>query len=70
VICGNDPSAPLTPGDKAVIAWFEQWLAWAWRRDNGEDAGPEPECPNGRAINVAARAQETACELREAGEGQ
>ena len=62
--CGNDPNAELTPGDKAYMRWFEQWLAWAWRRDNGEDPGPEPVCPDGRTIDVAARVQETRCAER------
>jgi hypothetical protein len=65
--CGNDPNVELTPGDKAVVDWYREWLAWAWRRDNEGAVEPEPVCPNGRAINMAARAQETVCAERQAG---
>jgi hypothetical protein len=64
--CGNDPNVELTAGDKAVVDWFADWLAWAWRRDNEGAVEPEPACPDGRAINVAARAQVTRCSERPA----
>jgi hypothetical protein len=68
VRCGNDPNEELTPGDRAVVGWFAEWLAWSRRRDNGEDAGPEPACPDGRAMDIAARAQDTKCDLSREGE--
>ena len=66
--CGNDPNAQMTPGDKAMVDWFAAWLAWAWRRDNEGDVESEPVQPDERAINVAARVQETACARRRQGE--
>jgi hypothetical protein len=67
VRCGNDRNAALEPGDKAVVAWFAEWLALAWRRDNEGAVEPEPEMPDGRAMNVAARVQETRCDRRPGG---
>jgi hypothetical protein len=38
----------LTTADTATMAWFRDWLAWTWRRDNTPgDAGPPPTPPPG-----------------------
>ena len=61
MICGNDPTQPITPGDQAVVDWFREWLTWS--KAEGE-RGPEPACPDPYAINAAARAQTTRCAER------
>lgn len=40
MICGNDPRARLTPGDRAAIEWFREWLAWNATPE--DERGPEP----------------------------
>jgi hypothetical protein len=59
VRCGNDPTQPITPGDQAVVDWYREWLRWSKTTDG--DRGPVPVCPDGRAINSAARAETTRC---------
>ena len=58
----DDLRVRLSPGDQAFVDWYRNWLAWAKTPEN--ERGPEPERPNGRAIDIAARAQTTRCELR------
>jgi hypothetical protein len=45
--CGNDPNAPISSGDRAVIIAFDAHLRWALVRDqHGEAAaGREPAWP-------------------------
>lgn len=58
----DDLRVRLSPGDQAVVDWYRDWLAWTKKPE--AERGPEPVCPDGRAINIAARAQTTRCDQR------
>lgn len=47
--CGNDPTTSLTPEDRAMVAWFSEWLRWARLPDDERLTIPAPTVPGHKA---------------------
>lgn len=49
MICGNDPTAPMTPGDHEIVDWYRDWLTWAALPDAERLAVQAPVLPGDQA---------------------